>query len=1162
MTQTPNFTDLEKQDAVARQRISTDLGTSFVVEAAAGTGKTTALIKRLVAVLADGEAEVHEIVAVTFTRKAAGELKLKLRVELEQARSDLDPTSAQYRHVDRSLARLEEATIGTIHSFCAEILHQRPIAAGIDPNFVELDREQADVLHEQVFRRWIQEQLGDPSPALQRTLARLAHAPAWLSEPPLERLRRAALMLLDWRDFDAPWQRPEIDLAVEIDRLTDRTLEIAAMSEGGGQSDPLFRSLAPVRDLADWVLRTESEGARIYPELEARLGAVQRELSGNRWKGRGDHYTHEVLRGDMLAAKHSLTVELDEFAQRSDADLAAALHSELAPLMDAYDHAKRQLGGLDFADLLLQTRDLLTRDQDVRAHLQRQYKYIFVDEFQDTDPIQAAILLLLTADDASVRDWRQVTPEAGKLFLVGDPKQSIYRFRRADVRFYQQIQDYLLARGVERLYLSRSFRSLQSLQQTVNAAFATAMHEDHEAGQAQYVPLLPVRDRDGDADRGSAAQPSVIALPVPRPYGRYSLAKSAVEASLPDTTAAFIQWLVEESGWTIEDPASGKSVAIRPRHICLLFRRFVGWKTDITNGYVRALESRGLPHMLVGGRSLHHREEIETLRTALMAIEWPSDELSVYATLKGSLFALPDEQLFLYREHGGKLDPLAARIDDARFADVASALDVLAAAHRQRNRIRIATTIGNLLRETRAHAGFVLRPAGRQVLANINHLVGVARAWERRDGSSFRGFVEYLVRESESFSTRQPAIIEETDEGVRVMTLHSAKGLEFPVVILADPTTNATKAPSLAVDAEMGLCAQRILGLAPHDLLERQEVEHTRDRAEAVRVAYVAATRARDLLVVPAVGDLDRNGNFFPSQGWLAPLYSAVYPKRERFHLPVVADKCPRFGSSSVLERPVDMDGRDDHSVRPGLHKPQIGNHQVVWWDPAALNLDAPSNFGLVHKNLLAEPQDGDGGRKEYEAWRQRRRSWIESGSRPSRTVIPVSEVDRLPVLPQEALVTPEVQHARQPGERPQGRRFGTLTHSILSQVSLDGEPRRLEAAADFYRRIHQATVGEAAAAMVAVEAALAHPLLEEASKAERLEREYPFLHRLPSGEILDGVIDLFFVARGTVTLIDFKTDLLPGNPIPERYGLQMSWYSEVLRAATDLPVKCVLMAI
>ena len=261
----------------------------------------------------------------------------------------------------------------------------------------------------------------------------------------------------------------------------------------------------------------------------------------------------------------------------------------------------------------------------MRRYLQQRFSHLFIDEFQDTDPLQAEILLLLAADDPAESDWLKIRPMPGKLFLVGDPKQSIYKFRRADIVLYRQIRDALVERGGGLVALRKSFRSVPNIQHFVNTAFETEMDGD---GHAEWIPLEQHRDE-------IEGRPSVIALPVPRPY-KTRLAKEAVNRSLPDAIAAFVAWLVQESGW-----------GFKARDIAILFRRRTQGGQDLTREYARALEARNVDHLLAGSKSFHQREEVETLRAALTAIEWPDDELSVFATLKGSLFAIPDEMLLV-----------------------------------------------------------------------------------------------------------------------------------------------------------------------------------------------------------------------------------------------------------------------------------------------------------------------------------------------------------------------------------------------------------------------------------------------------------------------------------------------------------------------------------
>ena len=210
--------------------------------------------------------------------------------------------------------------------------------------------------------------------------------------------------------------------------------------------------------------------------------------------------------------------------------------------------------------------------------------------------MQAEILVLLSADSTDVCDWRKVRPIPGKLFIVGDPKQAIYRFRRADVGTYEEVKKLLLDRGAKFFELTTSFRSLPSIQCVVNESFSTEMDRKLADARAQYVPLSPFRS-------DYTKQPAVVSLPVPGPYGLRRFSMQAVESSLPDAIAAFVDWLVHESGWTAAEKGnSDNRVPISASHVCLLFRRFYSFDEDMVRPYIRALEARDLPHLLVGGR--------------------------------------------------------------------------------------------------------------------------------------------------------------------------------------------------------------------------------------------------------------------------------------------------------------------------------------------------------------------------------------------------------------------------------------------------------------------------------------------------------------------------------------------------------------------------------
>jgi len=237
---------------------------------------------------------------------------------------------------------------------------------------------------------------------------------------------------------------------------------------------------------------------------------------------------------------------------------------------------------------------------------------------------------------------------------------------------------------------------------------------------------------------------------------------------------------------------------------------------------------------------------------------------------------------------------------------VTRALQILRELSRSRNFIPIAETVNRLLSVTRAHAGFVMRPGGEQALANVLHVTELARQYEARGAVSFRGFVDELLQAAEEGRQPEATIYEEGSEGVCMMTVHKAKGLEFPIVILADVTCKiAREEPDRYVDADRTLCAVNLSGWIPQDVIDHATEEHGRDLAEGIRLAYVAATRARDVLVVPAIGDDPTgHGPAVADHWWVQPLYSALYPPEGRRGRPTRASMCPDFGIDSVMKRP------------------------------------------------------------------------------------------------------------------------------------------------------------------------------------------------------------------------------------------------------------------
>jgi ATP-dependent exoDNAse (exonuclease V) beta subunit len=1149
-------------DAEARRRIEQDLVATLFVEAAAGTGKTSALVARIVALLRTGSATLDRVVAVTFTEKAAGEMKLRLREEIEQARSAPETPESERRRLDRALEQLELARITTIHAFCGDLVRERPVEAGVDPLFAVAAEDESERLLGRAFESWFQAALAAPSEGLRRALRR---RPRRRDAPgPREQLRVAVSRLVDHRDFAAAWRRDDFDRVAEIDAVVAELAVLAPLADEASRPDDwLAKSFRAIGGFVDELRLRESVRERDHDGLEAELRDFARDRSW-RWTGGKRPYAREISREQVLGRRDVVKRRLDALLEACDADLAALLQAELAPVIEAYAEQKAQAGVLDFLDLLLRARDLLRSSAEVRADYHQRFSHFFVDEFQDTDPLQAEILMLLAADDPQQADWRLARPRPGALFVVGDPKQSIYRFRRADVAVYAEVKRLLSEAGAELLHLTTSFRAVPSLQGAVNAAFAPWMQGSPDGSQASYVALEPWR-------KEASGRPSLVALPVPRPYGDYGrTVKWRIEESTPDAVGAFVAWLVKESGWTVEE--AGRRVPVRARHVCLLFRRFRSWQSDVTRPYVRALEARRVPHVLVGGRSFHEREEVLAIRNALQAIEWPDDELRVFATLRGPLFALGADALLAYRQRVRRLNPLVHLRDEPRAkldgpeAEVAEALALLARLHVARNHKPIAETLGGLLEALRAHAGIAIWPTGEQALANCLRVVDLARRFERGGASSFRAFVDRLVDEAERGDAQDAPVVEEGTEGVRIMTVHKAKGLEFPVVILADPTANLVgRNPSRHVDPARGLWAEALCGCVPQDLRDAAPEELSRDAAESVRLAYVAATRARDVLVVPVVGD--ESPRTEEPEGWFDVLHPAVFPAPEERRRSKRSTGCPEFGEDSVFERPPRAGAGPGGSVKPGLHRAGAGGQPVVWWDPAALALDVQEEVGLRQQRILeadAGEMEVAAGARRHAEWQTRRRQALERGCEPSVTVSPVTEAAAAGVDAHEVPVEETAIGER--SARPGGRRFGTLVHAVLEVVDLDADASELERAARVQGRLLAASEEEVAAAGEAARAALAHPLLRRAAKAAtrgELRRETPVLLRRDDGSLVEGVVDLAFreAEGGAWTVVDFKTDRELGEQ-RGRYAAQLRLYARAIADATGATAHPVLLLV
>jgi ATP-dependent exoDNAse (exonuclease V) beta subunit len=503
---------------------------------------------------------------------------------------------------------------------------------------------------------------------------------------------------------------------------------------------------------------------------------------------------------------------------------------------------------------------------------------------------------------------------------------------------------------------------------------------------------------------------------------------------------------------------------------------------------------------------------------------------------------------------------------------IADALSLLKSLHRRRNYRPVSATLHQLLGETRAHVGFALRTGGEQALANVLHVAELARQFEMGGGISFRGFVDELRLAAENAQAAEAPILEEDSDGVRMMTVHKAKGLEFPVVILADMTCRLSRQEAGRwIDAASGVCALKLGGWAPIDLVLHDAEESARDRAEGERLAYVAATRARDLLVVPTIGDEVYDG------GWLDPLMPAVYPPVADRRRPSPTVGCAEFKSrDSVVTRPDDDPAKAD-TVAPGTYRfasvsaggpsSEIASgYSVVWWDPHQLALGSTPPAGLRRDDLISKDGDPKGVEARLAAfrdWESQRATTIARARVPSLRIARATDLARASNVTTLLGTAPEIEivDVPKPAGRPFGPAFGSLVHAVLATAPLTADPDLVHTTARTQARVLVASEQDAAAAADAVIAVLRHPLFDRARASAvqgRCSREVPVLWVAPDGTLVEGTVDLAFRDENGLTIVDFKTDRDPFDDV-EPYRNQLGLYARAL-ANSDEPTSLVLV--
>jgi ATP-dependent helicase/nuclease subunit A len=867
---TPPLDQADRDAAISeRQR-------NVVVDAGAGTGKTTLLVSRLIQMVAPDDdtcaaIDIGRIAAVTFTRKAAGELRLRIRARLLSELSSANLSGPRRDRLRAALDGLDTAHIGTVHAFADRLLRRHPVKARLSPAYDVIEdedqflRETYDMLVTVCEAGTLAEHLaGWPSaeraPEAQVTVT--AYLRAGLRPVTLE-LEYTSFFGLDAivagliRGRDIPLEDPPAPRFMR--EVFQEAAKAASKCLAGASSDHhpgrwLRRQSDELRSLA-----TEEDPVAILPRLvRMKKGAPKGATLKDGFQGDKESWAiWKTWIEGVKGKKAKKGEEAEEDQEALEKAVTRPVHRwmarrlvRLSPVvLDLYELVKERHRAVDQIDLLVKLRNLLRDDLSVRAEYQGRFDHIFIDEFQDTDPLQAEIALFLCERTPHAKRWQDVTLAAGHLTIVGDPKQSIYRFRRADVRMYSDVRA-LIGSGALSVTLSASFRARPPLVDYLNERFNDVLG-------------VPVGDRIFDPDKGSVAnqnlgrgraEPSIT-------EGDQAAAPVRIlplESDDPDTKAdgwreiearalaRYLRWLVDASDFSVTDPNDGTVRRVRYGDIAVL-----AVATTTLRGLFDELDAMGVPHVSRGG-TLFLRDPLhQQFLLGLRAIADRDDGVAEAALLRPPFFAL--DMADLAHARAVALGATNEKGDGAARAEAARAWlqDV--------RRLRFSRSPGDIARallEETAFGRFVaLGPNGAQRLARLRELCLLLEQKAAAERLDYDNVTEQMRSWVESPIPLDPPPAVGVD-AVQVLTVHQAKGLEFPVVILWDSRAGwiaRSQGGAWRVDRDGKNWLLKLSDLQWNEPEEQDLVGREGDYLdqERKRIIYVAATRARDLLVLP-----------------------------------------------------------------------------------------------------------------------------------------------------------------------------------------------------------------------------------------------------------------------------------------------------------------------
>jgi ATP-dependent helicase/nuclease subunit A len=1056
--------------------------------------------------------------AVTFTRKAAAELKSRFRIKLEECvRSESGPVKD---NLEKALQNMEQCFIGTIHSFCGHLLRERPVEAGVDPTFQELDEDADAILRKEAWLEYSSRLLAEDNEGFLPELEKFA-----LRVQDLEETFVRFSNYPDVSDWPSPEGKPDFSL---LDPVREQIFEYVAH----------MRSLAS-RLPQQWGNDNLIPKYRRAPRILSHYGSLEwpadviavlenfdadAKITLTSWTQDG-LFTKDEAKTEQARWKEFRSNVVEPALKRWREWRYGPILRVMIRAQSVYDEMRHSRGQLNYTDLLMRAAQLLRENSHVRSYFRDRFTHLLVDEFQDTDPIQAEVILLLTTSNMDEKDWRKVVPRPGSLFVVGDPKQSIYRFRRADIVTYNEVKEAIRKGNTQNgrvIELSSNFRTVDGVISWVNHVFepqdgspselsGTVVRFDKSDSpeSPRYVGLDPSR-----SDSADGTLKGVYSLTIPKECDN----KQKVLDYEADWIARTIRRALDDSDITIprtkQEIMQGKTGRLDPSDFLIINRN-----KGLLSFYAGKLEEYGIPTHVSGGSALNEVRELKILHSCLDALVRPDDPVALLAVLRGELFGMSDVSLYEFKKAGGRFSfhsEVPERLDPEVAGQFSDAFSRMKSYSLWLSRMPPLAAFDRIVADLGLLALSAIRPGGSVQAGSFSKAIEILRGFQH-DTWTTAQIVEQLGRLSQE-TTSHDGISASSKErpAVRIMNLHKVKGLEAPVVFLACPYGESDHDVELHIDRS-GNFVRGYLGVYgkksghkrpflahPANWSEFTDRESRFLKAESLRLRYVAATRAGAALIIT------KRESGRGESPW------------KPFHRHLSAD-------------------REIHDFSQTQNPPKE-MIEVTMDEVAKAQEDIESRITLASKPTY------DACRAKEFALRQGR---VTSASSES-----LKEDNGLGAEADADDLIDDGEH---------GVEWGTLIHSLL-QLAMENPQADLKRAFKAALDDHDPLSKYAELAETTVKKVMGSDLWIRAQQSESRLLEVPFQvlkeNVTETGDMLPtifrGTIDLIFKESTGWILVDYKTDMVieeTAQRIVDKYTPQLQIYSEAWQECTGEPV-------